>query len=56
MPEESEETARLRGAIRDFLGAIDSGCFGSYFMVGPPDDRAESAFLVRLREVLNEKD
>ena len=42
----------LAQAVRDFLSAVDSGYFGQDLMLGPPDDRAESAFITSLREAV----
>jgi 2-hydroxychromene-2-carboxylate isomerase len=45
--------ATYRGAIEDFLKAVDRGYFGDDFRIGPPDQRVESAFVRGLREALN---
>ena len=50
IPIEADTTESLKTAVLDFLVAVDRGDYGNALIVGPPTDRAESAFVAALRK------
>jgi len=52
MPNPAPDATELAKAIRDFVYAVDRGDYGDALMVGPSDDRVESAYVAALRKAV----